>query len=165
METTTPTMETTNPTTENNPSDLDKVIADTQAEISSNEVKEENKTKRTRKKKDLEPVKMQQVSASQYKEVMGGLIQFTGIYLSRATKWEGFQLTKDETDLLAMQASELAVDFMPAVQSKYVKVGAFSMTLIAVFGMRYMEFQEIHKNRVATNTNSSDTINNEIQTN
>lgn len=159
----TPTMTPT--TTENNPSDLDKVIADTQAEISSNEVKEENKTKRTRKKKDLEPVKMQQVSASQYKEVMGGLIQFTGIYLSRATKWEGFQLSKDETDLLAMQASELAVDFMPAVQSKYVKVGAFSMTLIAVFGMRYMEFQEIHKNRVATNTNSSDTINNEIQTN
>ena len=165
METTTPTMETTNPTTENNPSDLDKVIADTQAEISSNEVKEENKTKRTRKKKDLEPVKMQQVSASQYKEVMGGLIQFTGIYLSRATKWEGFQLTKDETDLLAMQASELAVDFMPAVQSKYVKVGAFSMTLIAVFGMRYMEFQEIHKNRVANNSHVGDTVNNEIQTN
>lgn len=162
---TTPTMETTTPTTENNPSDLDKVIADTQAEISSNEVKEENKTKRTRKKKDLEPVKMQQVSASQYKDVMGGLIQFTGIYLSRATKWEGFQLTKDETDLLAMQASDLAVEFMPAVQSKYVKVGAFSMTLIAVFGMRYMEFQEIHKNRVANNSNVSDTVNNEIQTN
>jgi len=152
-------------TTENNPSDLDKVIADTQAEISSNEVKEENKTKRTRKKKDLEPVKMQQVSASQYKEVMGGLIQFTGIYLSRATKWEGFQLTKDETDLLAMQASDLAVEFMPAVQSKYVKVGAFSMTLIAVFGMRYMEFQEVHKNRVANNENVGDNVTNEVQTN
>lgn len=163
MTTETPT--TMTPTMENNPSDLDKVIAETQAEISSNEIKEETKQKRTRKKKDLEPVKMQQVSAAQYKDVMGGLIQFTGIYLSRATKWDGFQLSKDETDLLAMQASELAVEFMPSVQSKYVKVGAFSMTLIAVFGMRYMEFQEIHKNRVATNSNSGDTVSNEIQTN
>jgi len=153
------------PTTENNPTELDKVIAETQAEISDKENKEETKQKRTRKKKELEPVKMQQVSAAQYKDVMGGLIQFTGIYLSRATKWDGFQLSKDETDLLAMQASDLAVEFMPAVQSKYVKVGAFSMTLIAVFGMRYMEFQEIHKNRVANNPNSGDTVNNEIQTN
>ena len=158
-------METTTTTEQVNPSNLDKIISDTQAEIASNEVKEETKTKRGRKKKDLETVKVQNVSSEQYKQVMAGLIQFTGIYLSKVSKWDGFQLSNEETELLSMQASDLAVEFMPQVQSKYVKVGAFSMTLIAVFGMRYMEFQEIHKTRVANKETPSNNMTNEIQTN
>jgi len=147
------------------PTNLDSVLAETQAEINSNETKEETKTRKARKKKELEPVKSVQVSAAQYKEVMAGLIGFTGIYLAKTAKWDGFKLSNEETEILAMQASDLAVEFMPQVQSKYVKIGAFSMTLIAVFGMRYMEFQEFHKMRVANNPNVGDTVNNEIQTN
>lgn len=168
METPTTTVETptiTAPTSNENPTNLDKVIAETQAEINNQEEVKEKKSRKPRAKKELTPVQMQQVSAQQYKEVMGGLIGFTGIYLSRVTKWDGFKLSNEETELLATQASDLAVEFMPQVQSKYVKIGAFSMTLIAVFGMRYMEFQEIHKLRVAESPNAGDTSNHEVQTN
>lgn len=160
----TPTTQTTEMT--NSDLNLDKVISETQNEIANNELKLEAKKTRTRKKKEtLEPVKMQTVSADQHKAVMGGLLEFTGIYLSKVSKWEGFQLSKEETEILAVQASDLAVEFMPQVQSKYVKVGAFSATLIAVFGMRYMQFQEIHAQRLAESKPVSENIPHEVQTN
>ena len=165
---TTPTTITNNetPTVLSEPSSLDKVIEETKNEINNHEEVKEKERGGGRKKKDLtiQP-KMQTINPMQYKEALSAILSFSGVYLAKVSKWEGFELSKEEVELLATQGSDIAVEFMPAVESKYVKLGAFALTITAVYGMRYMEFKDIHAQRLANKPPMSETGSNEIQTN
>lgn len=138
------TMETT---TTQQPSDLDKLINETKSEL--NNIEDKKTKKRGRPNKNLEASPLVNVATrinpQEYEAGIKSLLVFTGMFLATGFKFEGFKLTDDEATMLAKQGAECVVEFSPQLNSKYVKLGAFTIALGGVFGMRAMAYNEYLK--------------------
>jgi hypothetical protein len=131
--------------------DLDKVLEESKKTL---EVTTQEKKGRGRPKKDpqaspLSSSPMMKMNNDQYKTMLAGLIKFSGEFLATGSKFEGFKLTDQEVDLLATQGSEVAAEFIPAVDSKYVKLGMFTVSAVSIYGIKYYTFMEIQKIKIA----------------
>ena len=105
--------------------------------------------KRGRKKKletISQPVKV--LTASEYSQMIGPVIAFSGSYMATAAKWDGFKFSDEETNMLAAQAGEVAVELAPAIATREGKIIAFSLTAICIVGMKYMAYKD-HLNEEA----------------
>lgn len=68
--------------------------------------------------------------------------EFVGQILSRVLEFKDFLLSNEEKELLASQGDEVAQDFFPQAESKWVKLFMFIMSLISVFGIRIYKYIE-----------------------
>ncbi len=134
--------------------ELNKVLNES-AETINSEVAQKIKKKRGRPagaktgdKKDSKnsqgeaPAVMIRYSKDQYKNALSGVFVISGMYLSKATGFDGFNMQAEEIEALASQGSEVCDQFMPAIDSKYVALGGFVLGCASVYGLKYMAFKE-----------------------
>lgn len=147
-----------------NSNDLDKVLDDSAKTLADSQVEKKG---RGRPKKDSSSPSMiakgtpMKVSPDQYKTQIGSLLRFAGEFLATGSKFDGFRLTNEEVDLLATQGSDVASEFMPAIDSKYAKLGLFTVSAVSIYGIKYYTFLEMQKiNNNKNKTVSSETLNN-----
>lgn len=138
---------TTETTIAQQPSDLDNIINATKSEL--NNIDNNKTKKRGRPNKNLEASPLVNVATrinpQEYEAGIKSLLIFTGMFLATGFKFEGFKLSDEEATMLAKQGAECVVEFSPQLNSKYVKLGAFTIALGGVFGMRAMAYSEYVK--------------------
>lgn len=133
--------------------DLDRVLEDSKKTI---EAQQTEKKGRGRPKKDgttsLSGVASKPITAKPdplaYKTMLAGLIRFSGEFLATGTKFEGFKMTDQEVDLLSTQGSDVAAEFMPVIDSKYAKLGMFTMSAVSIYGIKYYTFMEVERIKI-----------------
>lgn len=81
-------------------------------------------------------------SKDQYKNALAGVFVISGMYLSKATGFDGFNMKEEEIDALTSQGAEVCDQFMPAIDSKYIALGGFVLGCSSVYGLKYMAFKE-----------------------
>ena len=137
---------------ENLENTLDKVIIQSATNVQDELNVKTEKKKRGRKPKntkievnnlvgdsDTDLVKM---SKEQYKGLLGMLFSVSGMYLAKATKFEGFNMTPDELEQISESGSVVCVQFMPVVNSKYVAVGAFIGCTGLIYGQKVIAYKK-----------------------
>lgn len=143
-------------------SELNKVISESRNEIhSANEqvlAKKRGRPSGTVKGKSIAPplslsspnnptATSQAMSVDGYKAMLGGIINLLGMYLNKSSETECFTLTKEEMELITSQGAECMIEFVPTVDSKYLKLAGFSLVVVSVYGMRYNNFVSIQNEK------------------
>lgn len=136
---------------------IDKVIEETHNEIKLNEEtklkkrgrpsKKENNDKKDQKLTNSVNSNEQKMSIEVYKQMLAGVITLSSVYLNKASESEIFTLTKEEMELVTTSGADCLMEFVPSVNSKYMKVAGFGLVLASVYGVRYYQFEESLKQK------------------
>lgn len=131
---------------------LDKVIIQSASNVQEELNTKTEKKKRGRKPKseksnfvqtpNSEPSDLVQMSKDQYKGLLGMLFSVSGMYLAKATKFDGFNMTKDELEQISESGSVVCLQFMPTINSKYVAVGAFVGVTGLIYGQKIISYKQ-----------------------
>lgn len=90
----------------------------------------------------IQKLESEQINRSkQYEKMVGSFFDLMGNYLSTATGHEGFKLKPDEKQVLAEQGAEVMIEFAPMMNSKYVKLGLFTTTMVSIYGVKVYSYQ------------------------
>ena len=138
---------TTETMTIQQPSDLDNIINATKSELNNIDNNKTKKRGRPSKNNEVSPIVnvATKINPQEYEAGIKSLLIFTGMFLATGFKFEGFKLSDEEATMLAKQGAECVVEFSPQLNSKYVKLGAFTIALGGVFGMRALAYSEYVK--------------------
>lgn len=109
-------------------------------ESETQEKKGRGRPKGTRKTKIPNEVKQETVDPLKYKTALAAVIRFTGEFLASGAKFEGFKFSEDEVEMLAVQGSDVAVEFVPYLDSKWVKLGVFATCTASIYGLKYQAY-------------------------
>lgn len=135
---------------------IDKVIEETQNDIKLNEESKNKKRGRPSKKDQKDqPQKIlsqptsneQKMSVDVYKQMLTGVITLSSVYLNKASESEIFTLSKEEMELVTQSGADCLMEFVPSVNSKYMKLAGFGLVLASVYGVRYYQFEEVLKQK------------------
>jgi hypothetical protein len=123
--------------------DLEKVLQDSKVSLET-EIKEKKRGRpkgSTTAASTIKPTQTK-VSPETYKQMLAAVIGFTGEFLATGSKFEGFKFSPQEIELLSTQGSEVCAEFLPQIDSKYVKLGAFTLSVVSIYGMKYYAYNE-----------------------
>lgn len=81
------------------------------------------------------------------------IFEFIGKTLAVTLSFKRYELSDNESELLANQADSVIIEFAPNIENKYAKLGIFITSLIAIFGSRFFEHnKELNSKKVKKNT-------------
>ena len=144
-------MELIESNTSQNSETLNQVLSESNKVISG---KIEEKERKRRGRQPGSTVKKKEVSQevpnqylvkydkNQYKMALAGVFTLSGMFLAKATNFPGFALSPEETDALATQGGEACEVMFPQVDTRYVAVGGFALSIIAVYGLKVHQYNE-----------------------
>lgn len=130
--------------------DLAKTLNDSAQEINSHVQEQVEKKKRGPKgprknKPETRSLEAQAVaiklSKEQYAQALAGVFQISGMFMVKATKFEGFALDAEEIQSLSLQGAEVCDLCMPSIDPKTLAIGGFALSVVGVYGMKYMAFK------------------------
>ena len=95
-----------------------------------------------------ETVQPQAINQAPPPNITPALKHFTilaGNMIAARTKNDLWKISEDEANTIAEQGNVCAQEFAPMIDSKYMKLGAFTLSVGMVFGLRYYTYTEIIK--------------------
>lgn len=85
-------------------------------------------------------------TSSGLRSSFSSLFNFLGKILSVSLKYEKFELSDQESDLLGEQADGVVLEFAPQIGGKYPKLIIFMTTLLSIFGYKFVGYaKEVEK--------------------
>ena len=70
------------------------------------------------------------------------IFDFIGKTLAITLTFKRFEIDEQESELLSNQADEVVSEFVPEVHNKWAKLGIFLVSLITIFGRRFLEYEK-----------------------
>lgn len=81
------------------------------------------------------------------------LFTFIGKTLAVTLSFKRYELSDNESEMLATQADSVIIEFAPQIENKYAKLGIFITSLIGIFGTRFFEHnKELKSKNLKKNT-------------
>lgn len=68
------------------------------------------------------------------------IFSFTGKILAVSMEYKDFELSENESTVLAEQAESVTLEFAPNIENKWIKLILFVTSLIGIFGKKYTSF-------------------------
>lgn len=103
--------------------------------------------------------------ASGLKTSLKSIYDFSGKALATTTDFEPWELEPDQSDMLAEQTDQIVIEFFPTITSKVGKILILVVSLIGVYGAKWLKFEKHLADKRKKEQPSKDANGNDIKVN